>query len=1123
MNLLKRNLLPFILGFFILLFFPAKAYIPPIKFFHYSTKEGLPSNQAEAVLVDNKGVLWIATHKGLSSFNGSLLKTYTHSEEDSTTIPSNTIYDLFEDDLGRIWIGTMTYGIAVYNRNTDNFTRFPDYEGQAKLRNINSVKQIIQDKEGHIWALTENGIKLLDEASGKFTHFLDGYWADCGMPLDNSRLILGGFDTGIIIYNWKTNTIERQFSPKGKGKDKIAHNSFFGMHGNDSLVWINGDFGNLYKYNISLGTLELIKIIIDGKLVESRLNSIYYDENGCVYMGGDNCGLLVYDDKKNISYSYQTIKGNPYSLNSLSITDFDKDEQGTIWLSTYFGGVSYFNEKYNSIEQFFCGPDSESLLSSCIVSSIIQDGSGNIWIGTDGGGVNLLQNDKGTFLYANEMNNFPNNAVTDLTLDNEGNAWASTWTGGFMKLTKRGNKINYEYPTCNKSEGKYLESLKGVFCDSQNRLWLANHFSPITIYDIGKDELFHIDNKGVYPKELFEIKVIVDYVEKNGFIWIATHEGIYKYGDNKLIGYFRNPDQPKSPNTNFYHFVFIDKQNRLFFGGDKGLLLYDEKADGFINFSIKHSLPKTIFSVEEDSSGNFWMSTDEGILKFNEKLGTKEIYDDGFDLSDNSFVYRSSYCCIEGKMFFGGLNGLIRFNTNNLSLNTIPPSISINDVQVFNNSIVSSKEYDLHKQISELDKITLQPHHNVFSIEYSALNYFGAEKNKYAYKLKGFMDDWLYVGNERKATFTNLSPGMYTFMVKGCNNDGIWNETGTSIEIIILPPWYKTWWFKLLLYMTITSMIVFAVYWRLKRVTIMNKMLEDKVDERTEELSKANEELHKQKDEIEEQNQQLSAQKNEIAIINSNLVDKSREIEQKNLELEHKNSELEELNTTKDKFFSIIAHDLRNPMNTLIGFADLLNDSFDKFPEEKKKRFINIITSSSKNLFALLENLLQWARSQSGRMNFEPEFLNINVLLKENISILNHQAKKKEIEILLSSEHQLHLTGDKNMLNAIVRNLLSNAIKFTPKGGNITINAKDNMDYTLTISVEDSGIGMTPKQLNNIFKIDSSRSEKGTYDESGTGLGLVLCKEFVDKHKGEIWAESEKGKGSKFHVKLPIN
>jgi signal transduction histidine kinase len=343
------------------------------------------------------------------------------------------------------------------------------------------------------------------------------------------------------------------------------------------------------------------------------------------------------------------------------------------------------------------------------------------------------------------------------------------------------------------------------------------------------------------------------------------------------------------------------------------------------------------------------------------------------------------------------------------------------------------------------------------------MDFSAPEKNKYAYMMENFDKDWILTEN-KEANYTNLNPGNYIFRVKGSNNDGLWNEAGTSILITILPPWWNTLWLRLIF---ISAIILLFTLFFLSRVRSLK-------------------------------NQKILLEKT-VAI---------------------KTTELKELNASKDKFFSIIAHDLKNPFSTIIGFSEMLNEDMNSQPTVKSKEYARIIYTSAVQTFRLLENLLEWANSQRGKITFNPQKLKFIDLLNEELFTLNDTATGKNIEITSVVPENLTILADKNMIKTILRNLISNAIKFTPRNGKITVKASSD-NKKAEIEVSDNGIGMSQETISKLFRIDANLTTLGTDKEKGTGLGLLLCKEFVEKHGGEIWVTSEAGAGTSFFFSIP--
>jgi signal transduction histidine kinase len=425
-------------------------------------------------------------------------------------------------------------------------------------------------------------------------------------------------------------------------------------------------------------------------------------------------------------------------------------------------------------------------------------------------------------------------------------------------------------------------------------------------------------------------------------------------------------------------------------------------------------------------------------------------------------------------MFFGGMNGFNSFFPDSLSENPYIPVIAITAAYKLSKG---AREY---LNLGKGDPIILNYNENTFTIEFAALEFTNPAKNRYAYKLEGVDEEWNDIGTRNFVAFTNLPPGEYTLYVKGCNNDGRWNETGVSISILIHPPWWKSNPAYVAYFLLAVFLVLAYIKIRERNHTRELRILEEKVKVRT------------------------------------------HLIEEQKSEMLQKNAELNELNVTKDKFFSIIAHDLRNPFNAIIGLTDILLINLDSLDIQKLQKTLENIKGSSQQAHELLENLLLWARTQTGTINYKPELLDLKVQAEESIELVAVQAARKNISIITDFKTAGRINGDVNMVNTILRNLLTNALKFTPRNGAVRVGISQNNGYCI-LSIKDNGIGIPADRMKNLFSIDTAHKTKGTDQEPGTGLGLILCKEFIEKHDGRIEVDSEVGNGSEFRVILPGN
>jgi signal transduction histidine kinase len=515
---------------------------------------------------------------------------------------------------------------------------------------------------------------------------------------------------------------------------------------------------------------------------------------------------------------------------------------------------------------------------------------------------------------------------------------------------------------------------------------------------------------------------------------------------------------------------YMDKKGYIWVGTNThGLFMCNEDGTILKTYDVTNILPNNrIHAITGDSKGDIWFSSNNGISRLNPEIQSIRNYSKEDGLQGDQFYQQSFLKTRKGEIFFGGYNGFNSFNPDSLKENDFIPPVYITDFQIFNKPVsyaVPGSQFQTH--ISEAKEITLNWNQSVFSFSFVAINYTHPKKNQYKYIMENFEKDWNYTDASRRyVTYTNLDPGTYTFRVAATNNDGVWNYNGTSLKIIILPPFWKTLWFRLIIISLL--LMIFASFF----------------------------------------------------IIRVRQLKRQKIILEKSVEL--KTSELRELNVSKDKFFSIIAHDLKNPFSSIIGISEILKEEIRSGDTATMEKYAGMLNTSAVQTYRLLENLLEWANSQRGKISFTPEQINLSQLFNEEFNALNEMATAKNIELKSFIADNMTILADKNMLKTILRNLISNAIKFTNKNGKVEVNAIVD-DRNLEISVSDNGTGMTKETMAKLFRLDANLSTRGTANEKGTGLGLFLCKEFVEKHGGKISVESESGKGSIFRFTIPLN
>lgn len=478
----------------------------------------------------------------------------------------------------------------------------------------------------------------------------------------------------------------------------------------------------------------------------------------------------------------------------------------------------------------------------------------------------------------------------------------------------------------------------------------------------------------------------------------------------------------------------------------------------FTRFTIDDGLPSnSIYSILGDDQGCLWLATHNGISKFNPELNTFENYNKEFGLQNNVFA-QEAYCKSKsGELLFGGNNGFNKFFPEKIQKEAYHCPLIINSIKVFNETIAR----DLLNPI----QLNLPYNKNYLSFDFALLDYFNPLQTQYEYKMENVDEDWISCGNRHFVSYSKLAPGDYRFYVKAENiNDSIINENNISVIITIMPPWWKRWWFKTIVAFLIIAFWIVGFSIRVYSLQKQKVLLQRKVNERTKELREAN--------------------------------------------------------TTKDKFFSIIAHDLKNPIGNILGFTSLLIDNNYKFKDEERDEITKNVHDSTQKIFNLLDNLLMWSRSQLDHIKVTPSLYNLTNQIYQVINFFDEYTTVKNIKLIFEQNNEIIIFADKQMIDTVLRNLITNAIKFSFENEIIKIELLEDDDKAIC-SIADKGIGITKEQISTLFKIDKVTSTEGTHGEKGTGLGLSLCLDFLEKNEGKIWVKSKPGNGSTFYFSLP--
>ncbi len=1058
---------------------------------------------------DTLGTIWVGTKNGLYSFNGANFNSYKYNPNDSNSIPNNSIVHLFADTDGRIWV-TSNLGISIYNYSLDNFKTVANEIKMAGLKSL-QISAIKQDIHGDIYRSSGKSIYVFNEITKTFSLFYEiekGFVSSFIFDKENNLWIGAIDDGGVTFYdqkNKKTKLFNYLPDKTGLSSNEIRD---IGIHGNK--LWIATYGGGINSLNLLDYTIKRYPVY------DSYVGYAFF-----VYKDLDNrlwtcdlTGLKLYDEKNDSFYGYYSRENNAFSIKEAVLGIF-QDRQGNYW--TYHSSGIGKRVVPKGFELYNSKSDYPWNIRHSNISAIAFDNEGNWWLGNAFNGIEVF-NEEGynvrDFGYdTNDQFSLGKGAVGCIFNDSQNNMWIGTNMGGLQYYDKNEDKFYTYVNNPNDTKSVANNDIRSIDEDKQGNLWVVPHGNGIDKFDRKNNIFYHYTEQNSTLSNDWAFQVLCDSEEN---IWVATVYGLNKLvkGASKFENYFYQSFDTTSLSSNEIYTIFEDSKHQLWVGTSAGLNKYNRETNNFTRY-LKGFVSTYIEAIQEDESNNIWVSTKSGLSLLNHKNNqvTNFNYLDG--LQKGEFISRSSASNLKGQLFFGGSDGMNVFYPGKLYQNTQKPKVLLSRLKLFNTEINQYGKNSILKQhIRFTDEIVLKYDENVFSIEYYADNLINAHKNLFRYKLDGLEKRWNEVGTKNEATYTHLSPGKYIFRVQGSNDDGIWNTEGASLKIRILPPWWLTWWFKTILVVFVFGMLGFVFYIRNKRFKKQRLVLEQKVEERTKELFEKNAILKNQSEEFKVINEELEERQLKIE-------EQSEELKSQTENLEKINRELTNINLTKDKLFSVIAHDLRNPFNSILGFSELFYNNYNELDDTDKIEMARNINVASTSVYNLLNNLLNWVRSQTDQISCHPVCFDVCVIIFNAFQLLEYNARSKNIDLKIIHTESVFVWADKEMVDTLVRNLISNAIKFTPNNGKIYVSVIKNGGMA-EVSIVDNGIGMSSDIIQNLFRMDKVQSHPGTNGEKGSALGLILCKDFVERNKGELTVSSVPGKGSTFKFTLPL-
>jgi signal transduction histidine kinase/ligand-binding sensor domain-containing protein/CheY-like chemotaxis protein len=1047
-------------------------------------------SRVASIAQDRYGFLWFGTNDGLYRYDGYNLKPYRHQLGNPNSLSDDSVAAVYLDRRGVLWVGTGFGGLDRLDPASETFTHYRHDPANRGSLSDNAVFCIYQDSGGALWVGTISGIDRLDAASGTFTHYVHNPQDSgslsanfvCHIYEDRSgNLWAGTVGGGLNRLDRSTGRFSRfqdPNSPRRPGDDTSDLSLSLIHEDHSGVLWMGNALGTLDPKTGSL-TPYAVRSKEPGGEVVTNVRAIQEDRDGMLWLGAQN-GLIALDHERKQFVRYNKNPGDPHSLNDDDILSLFEDAEGNIWVGTQ-SGVSRFNPKPRFTNYQHELGNTQSLVDNNI-RAVQMDSQGALWVGTRRG-LQRLELKTGRFtLYQHDPHNphsLSNNFITVILEDRSGTLWVGTGGGGLDRFDRTtGRFFAYRYDP-NNPTGLSSDGVQSLFEDRDGMLWIStpaglNRFDPRT----GRFTTYHHDPENPHSLSGDWIKTVFE--DRAGILWVGCGSGLNRFdrASQQFTSYRHNSQDPASLSHDKVNDIWEDRRGVLWVATQDGLDQMDRERGTFRTFTRKDGLPdNAVQSILEDDLGSLWLATNNGLSRFNPSARTFRNYSESDGLAGNALNptgLQGSCRAPDGEMWFGSRNGLTSFYPDQISSNPYVPPVVLTDLLLFNKPVRPGGNSPLRHPILALDPLTLNHEQGIFTLEFSALSFAAPDKNRYRYKLEPLEKDWNQVDSrQRLATYTTLAPGEYLFRVQASNNSDVWNEQGVTLPIIILPPWWATWWARSLAVLSILGLLIAAHKSRVRVLKLMAARLEVQVSQRTRELSVAKDDA-------------------------------------------------EAANRAKSVFLANMSHELRTPLNAILGFSNLLREDS---VTAKQREELDLINRSGEHLLHLIDDVIDMAKIETGRKVLEIAPCHLGSLVRDVLEMIRPQAEKKGLELRLvsSPEFPRNVQIDASNLSQVLINLLGNAVKYTQKGSvTLRLNATspdESRHLLLTFDVEDTGIGIPAEDRERIFEVFVQGSKSTT--QKGSGLGLAITRQIVNLMGGTIQVNSALGKGSRFRVELP--
>ena len=1039
--------------FFITIFCQAQSVEEHYYFKNLSIRNGLSQNTVNAILQDRKGFMWLGTKDGLNRYDGLSFRKFKHDAANPRSIGNSFITSLYEDFNGNIWVGTDA-GVYIYYPEKEAFEEF-DCQSLEKTRIERSVSMIAGDKQGRVWIAVEaQGMFCYDTRQKLLRNYplseissnIKCFTFDSG-----GTLWLGFYGDGLYYSKDNLATVHPYGSPEDGKREFEGGVITKIVQGNYNCLYIGSVKEGVSELNLTSGQVRnLLAIDESGESIFCR-DLLPYSDNE-LWIGTES-GIYIYNLRTAQFIHLRASLYDSYSLSDNAIYALYKDREEGLWIGSYFGGVDYYPRQYTYFAKYYPKNIANSLHGKRVREFCRAD-DGTLWIGTEDGGLNHFNPKTKEFHFFEPSAGFTN--IHGLCMDGS-HLWVGTFSKGLRVIDTRTGVVLRTYTEGHTPHSLNDNSIFSICRTSAGEIYLGTLFGLLR-YNRTQDNFDRIPE--LNGKFVYDIKE-----DSYGNLWLATYaNGAYCYDVSvrRWKNYVFDAEDEKSLPYDKVLSVFEDSYRQIWLttqGG--GFCLFHPDTETFTRYGLKDGLPNdVVYQIVEDDDRFLWLTTNNGLVRFDPKTMEMKVFSTANGLPTNQFNYRSGFKDEAGNIYLGSINGFVAFDPRTFAENRQVPAVAITDFLLFNKEVpVGETDSPLKSSITFSDKVVLTADQNSFSFRIAALSYQAPRMNKLMYKLEGFDEGWLTIGESPLVTYSNLGYGDYVFKVKASNSDGVWNEQENSLHLSILPPFYLSGWaycFYVLFFMGCLVCVIF--YFKRRNYRKQHRQMEMLEQEKEREVYHA-----------------------------------------------------------KIDFFTNVAHEIRTPLTLIKG--PLENIILKKEVDSETKEDLYIMKQNTERLLNLTNQLLDFRKTETRgfRLNFTE--CDVVAVLRETYLRFTSLAKQKGLDFILELPQECFMADvNQEALTKIISNLLNNGVKYASTYLRISLETDEKVFHIRTFN---DGEMIPDTMKEEIFK-PFVRLDKEDEVTTGTGIGLALSRSLAELHQGSLMMEKGEEVNC-FCLTLPVN